>query len=145
MIGNFPAILIFNRLFLKLNRLISQTQTGLFLKLNWSFLKLQLAYFWNSNGHFSNSNGHFTNSTGLFLKLKRSFHKLNRHISQTQTGLFLKLNQVITQTQPVILHPTVFHYQVGLYFINSSNMSGNFPAVLNFNRLFLKLNQFICK
>jgi hypothetical protein len=28
--------------------------------------------------------------------------------------------------------------------INSSVMIGNFPAVLNFNRLFLKLNQFIC-
>ena len=25
-----------------------------------------------------------------------------------------------------------------------SNMIGNFPAVLNFNRLFLKLDQFIC-
>ena len=24
-------------------------------------------------------------------------------------------------------------------------MMGNFPAVLNFNRLFLKLNRFICK
>ena len=27
---------------------------------------------------------------------------------------------------------------------NSSKMIGNFPAVLNFNQLFLKLNRFIC-
>ena len=28
--------------------------------------------------------------------------------------------------------------------MNSSKMIGNFPAVLNFNPLFLKLNRFIC-
>ena len=37
-----------------------------------------------------------------------------------------------------------FLYKVGIYAINSSRMIGNFPAVLNFNRLFLKLNRFIC-
>ena len=32
----------------------------------------------------------------------------------------------------------------GVYSIDSSKMIGDFPAVLNFNRLFLKLNRFIC-
>ena len=31
-----------------------------------------------------------------------------------------------------------------VYSINSSKMVGNFPALFNFNRLFLKLNRFIC-
>ena len=31
-----------------------------------------------------------------------------------------------------------------VYSINSSKMIGSFPAVLNFNRLFLKLNRFMC-
>ena len=35
-------------------------------------------------------------------------------------------------------------YEIGVYSINSSKMMGNFPEVLNFNWLFLKLNQFIC-
>ena len=38
----------------------------------------------------------------------------------------------------------VFLYEDGVYFINSSKMIGNFPAVSNFNRLFLKINRFIC-
>ena len=32
----------------------------------------------------------------------------------------------------------------GVYSINSFKLIGNFPAVLSFNRLFLKLNRFIC-
>jgi hypothetical protein len=38
------------------------------------------------------------------------------------------------------------HYYIyfKIYYIDSSKMMGNFPEVLNFNRLFLKLNQFIC-
>ena len=36
------------------------------------------------------------------------------------------------------------HYKIGVYSINYSKMIGNYPAVLNFNRLFLKLNWFIC-
>ena len=32
----------------------------------------------------------------------------------------------------------------GVYSIDSSKMIGNFPVVVNFNRLFLKLNRFIC-
>ena len=28
--------------------------------------------------------------------------------------------------------------------MNSSKMIGKFPAVVNFNRLYLKLNRFIC-
>ena len=41
------------------------------------------------------------------------------------------------------LHPPVFIDEIGVYSTDSSKMIGNFPAVLNFNRLFLKLNQFI--
>ena len=36
-----------------------------------------------------------------------------------------------------------FLYYIGVYSINSSKMIGNFPAVSNFNRLYLKLNRFI--
>jgi hypothetical protein len=32
----------------------------------------------------------------------------------------------------------------GIFFYNSSKMVSNFPDILNFNRLFLKLNRFIC-
>ena len=31
-----------------------------------------------------------------------------------------------------------------VYSIDSSKMSGNIPEVLNFNRVFLNLNRFIC-
>ena len=49
------------------------------------------------------------------------------------------------QVQPVTCwHPPVFLHQIGVYSIYSSKMMGNFPAVLNFYRLFLKLNRFIC-
>jgi hypothetical protein len=41
-------------------------------------------------------------------------------------------------------HPPVFLHQIGLYFVDSFEMVGKFPAILTFNRLFLKLNQFIC-
>jgi hypothetical protein len=44
------------------------------------------------------------------------------------------------------LHVDIFRFsfiKIGVNAINSSKMIGNFPAVLNFNRLFLKLNQFI--
>ena len=34
--------------------------------------------------------------------------------------------------------------KLGYNFISSSKMTGNLPAVLNFNQLFLKLNRFIC-
>ena len=34
--------------------------------------------------------------------------------------------------------------EFGVYFKISSTTVGNFPAVLNFNRLFLKFNWFIC-
>ena len=37
-----------------------------------------------------------------------------------------------------------FLKKIGVYSINSSKTIGNFPEVLNFNRLFLKLNRFIC-
>ena len=35
-------------------------------------------------------------------------------------------------------------YKICIYFKDSSRMIGNFPTVLNSNRLFLKLNRFIC-
>ena len=41
-------------------------------------------------------------------------------------------------------HPPVFLYKNGVCSINSSRMIGKFPAVLNFNRLFLRLDRFIC-
>ena len=45
------------------------------------------------------------------------------------------------------LHVVIFQfffYDTGAYSIDSSKMMGNFPEVLDFNRLFLKLNRFIC-
>ena len=43
------------------------------------------------------------------------------------------------------VHILRFSYiKIGVYSIDSSKMMGNFPAVLNFDRLFLKLNRFIC-
>ena len=36
-----------------------------------------------------------------------------------------------------------FLYEIGVYSTNSSKMIGNIPAILNFNRLCLKLNRFI--
>ena len=49
------------------------------------------------------------------------------------------------RVQPVTFwHPSVFLYEIGVYSIDSSQIIGDFPAVLNFNRLFLKLNRFIC-
>ena len=49
------------------------------------------------------------------------------------------------QVQPVTCwNPPVFLYQIGVNSMNSSKMIGKFLAVLNFNRLFLHLNRFIC-
>ena len=44
------------------------------------------------------------------------------------------------------LHVVIFQFSllIEIYSIDSSKMVYNFPAVLNFNRSFLKLNQFIC-
>ena len=45
------------------------------------------------------------------------------------------------------LHVDIFRFFLYLsqvYSIDSSRMMGNFPDVFNFNRLFLKLNRFIC-
>ena len=39
----------------------------------------------------------------------------------------------------------VWFYSFGIYSIDSSKMVSNSPEVFNFNRLFLKLNRFICK
>ena len=41
-------------------------------------------------------------------------------------------------------HPPVSLHQIKAYSIDSFQKIGNFPAVSNFNRFFLKLNQFIC-
>ena len=42
-------------------------------------------------------------------------------------------------------YPPVFLSQIGIvYSINSSKTIGNFPAVVNFNRLFLELDRFVC-
>ena len=50
-----------------------------------------------------------------------------------------------TQVQPVTCwHLSVFLYWIGVYSINSSKMISKFLEVLNFNRLILKLNLFIC-
>ena len=37
-----------------------------------------------------------------------------------------------------------FFSELGSHSVNSSKVIGNFPEVLNFNRLFLKLNRLIC-
>ena len=45
------------------------------------------------------------------------------------------------------LHVDIFRFffiNLRYILINSSKMIGKFPEVLNFNRLFLKLNRFIC-
>ena len=42
-----------------------------------------------------------------------------------------------------VRHPPVFLYWLGVYSVNSSKKIDNFPAVLNINWLFLKLNWFI--
>ena len=45
------------------------------------------------------------------------------------------------------LHVHIFQvclHSFEVYSIDSSEMIGKFPEVLNFNRLFLELNQFIC-
>ena len=73
----------------------------------------------------------------------------------------LELQPVISQTQPVHLQLTAgspqslfvklnqlnqFSFiQIGVYSIDSSKMIANFPAVVNFNQLFLKLYRFIFK
>ena len=38
----------------------------------------------------------------------------------------------------------VIYYQFEVYFVDSSKMISNFPKVLNFKRLFLKNNHFVC-
>ena len=56
-----------------------------------------------------------------------------------------RLRSRCLQVQPVTRwHPPVFLYSNWGIFYRFLRMSGNFPAVLNFNRLFLKFNQFIC-
>ena len=45
------------------------------------------------------------------------------------------------------LHVDILRFsfiKLGVYSIDSSKMVGNFLVVLNFNRLFLKINRFIC-
>ena len=45
------------------------------------------------------------------------------------------------------LHTEIFLLllkEIGVYSIDSSKMMGNFPEVLNFNQLNLKLDWFIC-
>jgi hypothetical protein len=45
------------------------------------------------------------------------------------------------------LHVDILRYsfvEFKVYSINSYKMIGKFPAVLNFNQLFLKLNRLIC-
>jgi hypothetical protein len=44
----------------------------------------------------------------------------------------------------MLMTSLVLLYEIGVYSINSSKRIGNFHAVLNFNRLFLKLNRFVC-
>ena len=56
-----------------------------------------------------------------------------------------RLRSKCLQVQPVTCwHPLVSFYWIGVYFVISSKMIGDFPAVLNFSWLFLKLNRCIC-
>lgn len=60
------------------------------------------------------------------------------------TGRFLGTTQCL-QVQPVICwHLSFFIYWFEEYFLNAFKMIGNFPEDLSFNRLFLKVNWFIC-
>ena len=52
---------------------------------------------------------------------------------------------ILSNTTDYMFTFSDFVYYIGVYFINSSKMIGNFPAVLlSFDRLFLKLYWFIC-
>ena len=69
--------------------------------------------------------------------------------SHQWSGRFLG---IITSWDPSVcksnrLHIDILRFsfiKIGYIFINSSKMTGNFPAVFNFNRLLLKLSRFIC-
>ena len=57
-----------------------------------------------------------------------------------------QLRSVCLQVRPVTCrHPPVLVYKIGVYSMNSSKMIADFPAevLVNFNRLFPKLNRFI--
>ena len=96
MIGNIPAALNFDRLFLKFNRFICNQRSVLPI---------------HCNNRCSNRNA-------------------------TRLKWVLEINKV-----KEILK---YRNQITIYSIDGSKVIGNFPAVLNCNRLFLKLNRFIC-
>ena len=125
---------------------------------------LQIPLKWSVNFLQSlTSTGYFTNSTGSFVTNCR-FSPIIGH--KPQMSELTTLNQwsggflgIITGWDPSVWKPNrlhvdilrvtrytlhVFLYWIGVYSINSSKMTGNFPAVSNTNRLFLKLNRFIC-
>jgi hypothetical protein len=57
-----------------------------------------------------------------------------------------RLRSECLQVQPEI-HVDILRFsfiEFGVFSMNSSTMMRNFPAVLNFSRLFLKLDRFIC-
>jgi len=87
---------------------------------------------------------------GCQLKSSFFFWKHRFHILQfpDSTGLFTKptgRHYTKYRFSPDIgWHPLVFIYWIGVYLLKSSKMIGTFPAVLNFIRLFLKLNRCIC-
>ena len=60
-------------------------------------------------------------------------------------GIFNRSREILvfaSRTGYVFSHPPVFLYWVGVYSRIASEMIGNFPAVLSFTGLFLKLNWF---
>ena len=70
------------------------------------------------------------------------------HENQCPHGKFLGIvGQDPSVSESNRLHVDIFRFffhSVEVYSIDSSKMIGNSPEVFNFNRLFLKLNRFIC-
>ena len=88
---------------------------------------------------------HFSHLTVLISSTSKS----NLHTYSPVPGKFLGIvGQEPSDSKSSWLHVDIFrfcfHSFEVYFFIDSSKMIGNFPEVSNFNRLFLKLNQFIC-
>ena len=70
------------------------------------------------------------------------------HISAREFSFWAyRVGQDPSDSESNRLHVDIFRFcfhSFEVYSIDSSKMIGNFPEVSNFNRLFLKLNRFIC-
>ena len=82
------------------------------------------------------------------LLLPKSQNSKLQFLSSSMSGEILGIiGQDPSVSKSNQLHVDIFRfffYLSQVYSIDSSRMMGNFPEVLNFNQLFLKLNQFVC-